>query len=96
MKDIFVRIVKSNECDNCKIYIPRLQKQGFSFEIYDGDAPDNQKSLDAWHINEFPVVQIVSKDVNGVLMIEHQFPPGHMPAPRIINFKKEQITNIHK
>ncbi len=92
---VIVRIVKSDDCLICASYIPRLQKQGYEFEIYDGDAPQNEKQLDEWKIDEFPVVQIVYRDGDNEV-VKHQFPPGKTYAPRLIDMKKQQIEGSLK
>lgn len=68
-----VRVISSDNCPICQDYLRRLQQQrDFSFEIYDGRAPENQSQLDQWRITEMPVVQIVKED--GTVM--HQFLSG--------------------
>jgi len=87
---IIVRIVKSNDCPICASYIPRLQKQGYKFDLYDGDAPQNEKQLDEWKIDKFPVVQIVYRDGKNEV-VKYQFPAGKTYAPRFIDMKKQQF-----
>jgi len=89
---VFVRIIKSTECDRCATYIPRLQKQGYEFELYDGDDPKNEKELDEWDVDQFPVIQIVSED-NGYISVEYQYAPGTTLAAKFIDIKKHEIEN---
>lgn len=91
MKEIVVRIIKSKDCTNCQSYLPRLDKQGYAYEVYDGDAPENQEELDKWGVEEFPVIQLISRDDTGTVQIEYQWPPGKMLAPRFIDVQKELI-----
>lgn len=86
-----MRIVKSNDCDQCKLYLPRLDKQHFVYETYDGDAPENQAQLDKWNIEIFPVVQIISRDEDGDTRVEYQFPPGKTLAPATIESMRSVI-----
>lgn len=96
MKDIFVRIIKSNDCTNCQSYLPRLDKQGYTYEVYDGDAPENQDELDKWGVDEFPVIQLISRDDDGDVQIEYQWAPGKMISPRFIDVQKELIKRKYK
>lgn len=87
---LVTRIIKSEHCAFCKTYLPRLQKQNYPFEIYDGDDPNNSAELDAWLIDQFPVVQIIERQTDGTVKVLHQFPPGSL-APRHIEYKKQEI-----
>lgn len=93
MRNTFVRIVKSNDCDQCKLYLPRLDKQGFVYETYDGDAAENQVQLDKWNIEQFPVIQIISRvdGDTGDARVEYQFPPGKTLAPATIESMRSSI-----
>lgn len=91
MRNIKVRIIKSEHCDTCKSYLPRLQKLGYAFEVYDGDAVDHQKQLDEWKITEFPVVQILSITESGEAEVEHQFQQGKSWRIQDIDFMKDKI-----
>ena len=88
---VSVRIIKSNDCLICAGYIPRLQKQGYEFEIYDGEDPVNDAQLDEWKIDIFPVVQIISRDTNDKVTVEHQFAPGKTFGPKLIDAMKSQV-----
>jgi len=87
-----VRIIKSEDCPHCKVYIPRVQSSGLSIELFDGDADENQDLLDEWKIGmvdgarAYPVVQIIS-DEGKVL---HQFPVGTF-SPRAIRYKMREL-----
>ena len=85
-----VRIVKSENCKLCQIYIASLKKQNFDFDIYDGDAEENQKQLDEWKVFEFPVVQIVDGDA-----ILYQFPHGNFKIKSIMH-KMSQLQKGKK
>lgn len=80
------RILKSDDCPKCRVYLSQLEKQKYQYEVYDGDAIENQKQLDEWKVNTFPVVQII--DDNGKVL--YQFLPGNI-SPRVIEFKKAQL-----
>lgn len=67
-----VRIIKSETCNQCRVYMKRLQKNNFQFETLDGDDPKFKEQLDAWKIDKYPVVQIIDKDDN----VLWQFPSG--------------------
>lgn len=96
MKKVSVRIVKSEDCENCKTYLPRMRKQGYQFEVYDGDADENQDELDHWKVDVFPVVQIISRDEDGKVEVEFQFPPGKMPVARMIDPIKERVEKKYR
>lgn len=96
MREVFVRIIKSENCSNCQSYLPRLNKQGYKYEVYDGDASENQGELDKWGIDEFPVIQIVSRDEDGNVEVEHQWAPGKMLASRFIDVQKELVERKYR
>lgn len=85
---LVVRIIKSENCDNCKLYLPRLDAQGFEYISFDGDDSKVQGLLDEWKIDQFPVVQIINSDTNNV---EYQFPPGKMVSPKVIDMVKSNL-----
>lgn len=91
MKRLFVRIVKSESCLTCQEWLPRLDKQGYSYEVYDGDADENQNELDAWGVNVFPVIQIISRDDDDNVEVEHQWEPGKVMGTRWIDIKKKEL-----
>jgi len=68
------RVIKSQGCFKCKIYLKQLKKQNYDFIIYDADNKANEKQLDAWKINAMPVVQIVDDEAD--FKVLYQFPPG--------------------
>ncbi len=88
---LITRIIKTRECSICDLWLPRLDKQDFQYEIYDADAPENQKELDDWGIDDLPVIQIVQRtDESDV--VKFQFPPGTYSV-RAINHKTTQIES---
>ena len=87
------RIIKSNTCKKCIFYIPQLQQQGYQFDIYDGDAPENQKQLDEWRITEFPIVQIVDENNN---LIEQCYPgpiAGRLILAKIKHLESQRLKH---
>ena len=86
MPVLSTRIIKSNHCDVCERYLERLNKQGFKYELYDGDDLKNEAQLDEWKVEKFPVVQIIKP--NGEIV--YQFSVGTF-SPRMINYKIEQL-----
>lgn len=84
---MFVRVISSKECHKCQDYKNELDSLGFKFVIFDADAEENQQQLDAWYIDDMPVVQIVQPETNIVL---YQFPPGKQKVS-IIQFKINQL-----
>jgi arsenate reductase-like glutaredoxin family protein len=82
-----LRIIKSKDCLVCKNYLPRLDKSGIVYELYDADDPANQKQLDEWKIDDLPVVQIVNS--NG--SIKYQFPHGAY-SPTVLRYKMEELA----
>lgn len=90
--NIAVRIIKSEECAQCKAYIKELDKIGFEYILYDGDAEKNQTQLDTWHVDEFPVVHIIDKDTGQIL---HAFGHGRITV-FALKMKMEQIKRRKK
>lgn len=82
-----VRIIKSDDCPTCRVYIRRLQKEKFAFELMDGDADENQDFLDEWNVDEYPVVQILSDDGD----VLHSFAKGTW-SPRAIQAKMKGLV----
>ncbi len=81
-----VRIIKTEDCQICQEYLPRLDKIGFEYETYDADDPVNDAELDKWGIDDLPVIQLIDGD-----LVRHQFPPRATLSPRMLNFKIEEI-----
>lgn len=86
-----VRIIMSDECPHCVKYGPRLTAQGFQYERYDADDPNNKEQLDKWNISDLPVVQIVGED--GSLL--WQFPFG-MYSPDSIRIQMQILQQQGK
>jgi len=74
-----VRVITAKDCPKCRMYVRNLVTVKFAYEIYDGDAEENQEQLDAWKVEEFPVIQLLDNDGK----LHYQFPPGAV-APRVI------------
>lgn len=85
--NLFIRIIKRQNCPICEPYLPRLTAAGVEFSIYDADATENQDELDKWNIDELPVVQITDENNN----VKFQFPPGTF-SPRNLNYKMQEIA----
>lgn len=84
-----VRIIKKEGCAICKSFIERLSlDKTFTFDVMDADAPDLQKQMDEWKIDEVPVVQIY--DTDGKLPPFH-FPPGTFSKSTILA-KRDLLT----
>ncbi len=81
-----VRIIKNKVCTICEGYLPRLDKQGFKYDVYDADDPAHQEQLDEWKVEKMPVIQLVD-DAGSV---KYQFSPGTF-SPRAINYKIAQL-----
>ncbi len=77
------RIIKSETCPRCKLYLKQLTQQRVEFLIYDADAEENQKQLDAWRISSMPVVQIVDVKEDGSQELIEQMPAGRI-KPRTL------------
>jgi arsenate reductase-like glutaredoxin family protein len=86
-----VRIIKTKKCLICESYLPRLNKQGFEYTVYDADNPANEKELDEWKIEKMPVIQLVDDDG----AVKYQFPPGTF-SPRAINHRISQLSKGQK
>ncbi len=86
------RIIKSVNCDRCRIYLKTLNAQNYEHIIYDADLSENTKELDSWKINAMPVVQIVDVKDDGTQEMIYQFSPGEY-SPRTIN---GQIKALNK
>lgn len=85
------RIIKSINCDRCRIYLKQLAAQKYEHLIYDADLPENTKELDGWKINVMPVIQIVDVKEDGTQETVHQFPPGPY-SPRIVDAKIKALN----
>lgn len=83
---LFFRLISSKDCDKCKAYKNVLDKQGFAYEEYDADNTENQVQLDAWKIDDMPVVQIVHRLDDGTEIVKCQFLPGAV-STRSLNHK---------
>lgn len=81
-----VRIIKSNNCNDCKLYLARLNKLGFVYETMDGDDLNLKDQMDAWKIDKMPVVQIIND--NGEMV--DQLPPGSFS----VAFIQDRIRKI--
>lgn len=81
-----VRIIKTEKCSDCRLYIKQLDTVGFVYESMDGNDPQFSKEMDEWKIDKMPVVQILSD--SGELL--YQFPPGSFP-PMFINKKIKEL-----
>jgi len=86
-----VRIIKTKVCAICEGYLPRLDKQGFKYTVYDADDPANQDQLDEWKVEKMPVIQLV----DNMDQVKFQFSPGTF-SPRAINFKIAQLKKEMK
>ena len=86
---LITRIIKTRECLVCDFWLPRLDKQNFPYELYDADAPENQKQLDEWKVDDCPVIQIVERTERGEV-VRYQFPPGSYSV-RAIKYKMAKL-----
>jgi len=86
------RIIKSESCARCKIYLKTLVKQQYEHLIYDADLKENQQELDSWKISMMPVVQIVDVKDDGTQEMVFQFQPGQW-APRYIDNKIKALNH---
>jgi len=92
---LIVRIIKTQECSICEMWLPRLDQQGFLYETFDADALGNQKQLDEWKIDDLPVVQIVNRANDDTETVKYQFAPGSWSV-RAIKHKMSQVENESK
>lgn len=80
-----IRVIKGDDCDVCKIYLPKLKEWGFEYETLNADDPELQTELDLWRIDDLPVLQVVDGSI-----VKYQFPPGKH-SRRALTFALERF-----
>ena len=88
---MLIQIVTSKQCPFCEAFLKRLAKLNFDeFEEYDADDPANKDELDAWHIVDMPIVQIVNNSGE----VKYRFPySSNGYSPRSMKYKRDELKN---
>ncbi len=87
---LVIRVIESIDCWKCKAFLKGLDQQGVAYKKYSADDSKNEAQLDAWNIDDLPVVQLIEPNTNEV---KWTFPPGGV-SMRTVRYKIKDLESV--